>query len=367
MSALEPTLKELIVSALPNRLSPLGLRSLDSFLNLELAPAWRPADLHLGEISRVFNVGLPLAMLGPNLSAEGHRKVISEAVSKHLQIPVSVSSEVHVAALLRHWGAEVAFVPRGAEPTPDIRARWTNDLTVDVEVTRGETKQLHSAVQEGLQQLSGALRPGGLPWNIIAFTADASNPKILSAMLEAATNLTPGQSSGEDGEWFLNVVAEDQREEVTGAFAVELFRPSWWPRDQPAYFASSVLVGAPGNPAVVLRSLIPKASYANPIRRKAASRQRLESNPYVIALDVTDLPEAHERISIDLSGFLELWDHVSAVLLFQPVFYVGADKKEFLVSLHLNPAAKLILPTELASFGSRGKMTIEFKLGESLP
>lgn len=92
----------------------------------------------------------------------------------------------------------------------------------------------------------------------------------------------------------MKAVALEQRDEVVGTHSLELFAPDWWPSDEPSYFATGTLLGATGNPIVLIRSLVPLASYMNPILRKATSGQRRLGNPYLIAVDVSELPRAHE-------------------------------------------------------------------------
>lgn len=166
------------------------------------------------------------------------------------------------------------------------------------------------------------------------------------------------------GRWYARAVPLDQRDAVVGAHSTELFGPDWWPNNEPAYFSSNTLIGASENPVVLLRSLIPLASYMNPILRKATSGQRRAGNPYLIALDVTELPRAHERIVNDLVAYFKIWDHVSAALVFEPRFYVGLERKEWVVSIHLNSTASIALPPQLAILSGRGRLSIEFMLSE---
>ncbi len=52
--------------------------------------------------------------------------------------------------------------------------------------------------------------------------------------------------------------------------------PDWWPKDQPSSNSNSVLVGGTvGAGSIHIQSLIPKASYMNPIKRKADGGQML--------------------------------------------------------------------------------------------
>lgn len=357
-------LRDRILAAIPHPLTKLGTKALDSFLALPLVEGWCPKNMYLDELSSVFDVGLPFSFLAGNATAEAHRRQFGVAVSRGKRAPASLSSEVHAGALLSNWGANVKFVPRQAHPTPDIEANWDDQVTLDVEVARGETRQLHKAVQSGVETFVGALQPGDVAWNVVGFIADASNAVDLAAMFEAAIALNPGQCAEEAGRWCVQAVALERRDEVVGAHSAELFGPGWWPSDAPNYFSTSTLLGATGNPVVLLRSLVPLASYTNPILRKATGGQRRPGNPYLIAVDVSELPRAHERIVNDLIGYFKIWDHVTAVLLFEPRFYIGVERKEWVVSIHRNPSATNVLPPHFAALSSRDKFTVDFTLSE---
>lgn len=364
-SRLLDSLRERIVAALPCPLTEVGASALEAYLDLPTIENWCPKNIYLGELSSVFDVGLPLSFLVGNTTADKHRLKIGETLSQGTPIPASLLSEVHAGALLCNWGANVRFVPRQASPTPDIEASWDDGIILDVEVARGDMRQLHAAVQSGVQAFVSALRPGDVAWNVVGYIADASQSGDLTAMFEAATILRPDQCVEEAGRWCVRAVPLARRDDVVGAHTKELFAPSWWPSSEPNYFASSTLIGATGNPVVQLRSLVPLASYMNPLLRKASSGQGRTGSTYLIALDVSELPHAHERIVDDLSGYFKIWSHVSGVLLFEPRFWIGADRKEWVVSIHRNFSASVSLPVQLAAIAGRGRKSIGVALTQS--
>lgn len=357
-------LRERILASLQRPLTTLGIEALDSFLSLPFVEDWSPENMYLSEVSSVFDIGLPFSLLAGNATAEAHRRQIGLATGKGGRAPASLISEVHAGALLSKWGANVKFVPRQAHSTPDIEATWDDGLTLDVEVARGETRQLHKAVQDGLEAFTGALQPGDVAWNVVGFIADASNPGDLAAMFEAGHALCPGQIAESTGRWYVQAVPLARRDELVGAHSTELFGPNWWPSDEPSYFSTSTLLGAIGNPVVFLRSLVPLASYMNPILRKATGGQRHPGNPFLIAVDVSELPRAHERIANDLIEYFKIWDHVTAVLLFEPRFYIGVKRKEWVVSIHPNPSATIGLPLPFAELSEQGRFSMQFTLSE---
>jgi len=360
-------LRERIISVINSPLSKIGNEALDAFVNLPGVENWYPENIYGLEISKAFDIGLPFALLADNDSVEDHRKIVGSSIERGEEVPNSLMSEVHVGSILSNWGAKTEFIPRQAHPTSDIQAIWTNETKVNVEVVRGDIRHLHKAVKKGLESFCGALQPGDMSWNFIGFFADASNSNDLSAMFESAIKLVPGESFDEPGKWHIRAVAIEDRDVVVGGNNVELFAPEWWPTGEPAYFATGSLIGSSGNPVVLFRSLIPLASYRNPILRKATSGQCQPGNSYLIALDVSELPRAHERIVEELTKDFEVWTHVSAVLLFEPRFYFGTLNKEYIISLHRNPYAAITIPPELIHLASGQKFSNVFKIAESDP
>lgn len=228
-------LRDRILAALPDPLTERGAEALQSFLELPFVDDWHPQNMYLGELSSVFDVGLPFSFLRGNASAEARRRECGNAISRGERTTAGFWSEVHAGALLSNWGANVTFAPRQAKPTPDIEANWGDAVILDVEVVRGKTRQLHMAVQRGVEAFVGALQPGDVAWNVVGFIADASRSEDVEAMFEAATNLQPEESAGDADRWYVRAVPLDRRDEVVGAQSVEIFGPNCWPSGEPIF------------------------------------------------------------------------------------------------------------------------------------
>lgn len=349
------------MDAIQHPLSEIGYQALESFLDLPCVERWDPVNLFLRELSDVFDAGLPTTFLRGNASSAAHKRQLGEAIYNGKHAHPSLLSEVHAGALLANWGATIRFVPRSVTPTPDIEAVWDEGVIVDVEVVRGDPRQLHKAVRKGIDAFVGALGARDVNWHISAHLADAANSRDLESTLEAAIALRPNQSSGQEGKWHVCALSPEFRELVIGTQVTDQFGPVWWPKNESSFCAVSTLVGAIESPVVQIRSLVPTASYIGPVRRKAESRQGRTGHPYLIALDVSDLPQAHKRILAELSDYFEIWSNVSAVLLFESRFYFGYEHKEWLYSMHRNPYAIVPLPEPLATF-SQERHAVHFRL-----
>lgn len=363
-------LRERILVELDRPLSRIGIAALESFLDLPgVAENWSPEKLLWDQLTMVFNEGLPFALLGNNESAKGLRERIGKSIQQGGPASLLVLrdfSEIHAGALLTYWQANVKFLPRQKNRmTPDIEAVWDEGINLDVEVTRADVRRIHQGVQKGIESLTGILMPSDTAWNIVSYVADASNNDDLEAILNSAIVLKPGEHDGKENRWFVRAVPLEQRDDVVGPNSQNLFAPGWWPLGEPGYFVNGTLIGPGGNQVVSHRSLVPLTSYINPIRYKAEKQQGRSDNPFLIAVDVFELPRAHKRLLSELDSYFPDWHHVSGVLLFEPRFYVGVEKKVWIVSLHVNPKALKPLPNQLITLLGREPISVEFNLSES--
>lgn len=323
--------------------------------------SWQPRNYYLETISHVFDVGLPFALIGSNSTADAHRSAIGRAIVDGEELPPSDWSEVQVAALLTHMSGAITFVPRAkGRRTPDIRAEWAGG-TLAVEVTRAEKRHLHAALVKNLTVLSEVIRPDEQRWHTLVFFQDATDQSALDAVLDAVIKLQPEQGAEEQGSWAVRSIPLDRREDVVGPNAVSLFAPAWWP-DGPTFFVQRTVVGGAVSPIVNLRSKVPATSYLNPICRKANRPQRDKGKPYLIALDVSELPGAHDRVRVTLLECFREWRKVSGVMLFDYRPWIGTEKKEWVASLCPNGNADFLLPEPLINRMAVQPMRFQFQI-----
>jgi len=124
-------LRKRIVDALPRGTTAIGEAAIEGFLSLPGASAWRPDRVGLRELSFVFDIGLPLALIGENPSARAIALEIGDAVRDGRLPERPVRSLVHCAALLSRWGWTVQFVADGTA----MQRHWR----IEVAATDGET------------------------------------------------------------------------------------------------------------------------------------------------------------------------------------------------------------------------------------
>ena len=129
-------LRRRIFESLPRPPSPMGEAAVEGFLSLPGASAWRPDRLWLKELSYIFDIGVPFALIGDNPSAKMHGLRVGEGIRFGQHPRSDLWSQVQAAALLTHWGAQVQFV---ADPTTHaLEVAMANGEAVNVEVVRSD-------------------------------------------------------------------------------------------------------------------------------------------------------------------------------------------------------------------------------------
>lgn len=100
-------LEQRIRQALPRGLSPVGEAAVAGFLSLTGISRWQPARLGIVELSFVFDIGLPFALIGDAPSVRSIATRVGDAVCAGEAPHPQLWRVVHAAALLRHWGFSV--------------------------------------------------------------------------------------------------------------------------------------------------------------------------------------------------------------------------------------------------------------------
>ena len=135
-------LRRRILEALPRQPNEAGTRALEAFLALPGASAWRPERLWLKELSYVFDIGLPFALIGENPSVKLHSLWVGEAIRFGEAPPRDLWSEIHAAALLSQWGADVRLIADARTAAHGLEIRLPGGEALDVEVTRSDAAPL---------------------------------------------------------------------------------------------------------------------------------------------------------------------------------------------------------------------------------
>ncbi|MGV8948384.1 MAG: hypothetical protein ACOH2E_03325 [Candidatus Paracaedibacter sp.] len=355
ISLLESQIRNTIrnCSSPPLPLSPIGEHALASFLSLPGIEAWKHDEASAWcELSWILEHGLMFFLLENNISAKPRKKKITDAIREGNETDRSVWSEIKIGALLSYLGGKVTFLKEGFSKTPELYLE-INEESVYVEVVRADgIRPNEKAVKNALYEFASLFRPGDLEYKLIFFFDDVFNKSYLSAALDAALMLSAGKVKEDHGKWAVRAIpSEDQEYAIRN---IHKFDPVWWSKTKSGIvcvdFTDAIYLG--------IQCLMPKASYMNPISRKANSGQRRDGHPYLIAYDVEEMTNSYQDIINELHAHFSIWEHVSGVMLFQRRNYL--TKQESIVSVIVNPYALLPLPKELVTLACEKQHIINF-------
>lgn len=130
-------LRRRIHESMPRALTPFGESAIEGFLSLPGASAWRPDRLGLKELSYIFDIGVPFALIGDNPSGRALGLHVGDAVRDGRPPEARLLSVVHAAALLSRWGLQVEITSSATAALPQFQVRLPNGETMSLEVRRG--------------------------------------------------------------------------------------------------------------------------------------------------------------------------------------------------------------------------------------
>lgn len=241
-------------------------------------------------------------------------------------------------------------IPRGNSRTADWRIVWPVNADLDVEVTVAKKKEKHLKRQALATNLANALFQADRDFDLVIDLADPTAPEDRDAIQATAKTITSGQTEGVPGRW--EVRAQEVTREPTVLFiGGQDPRPPWWSADQARCFVFQGQVAGPDThrapPQVRVCFGVPYDSYVNPIMRKADSPQGTAGLPFLVAVDISDLPGAFREIPRAVAALLPFWKAVSGILLFHDM--TGVDRVGWLWRLIRNPHSVVPLPEALCA------------------
>lgn len=279
---------------------------------------WRPDDPFWFNLSKVVEYGTIGLLIRGDDVAEQKLKSIVRAFQTKSYIDKTALSELHCAAMLRCLGWGPRFVKESNFRTPDL---FVSDLgyEAEIEVVRSDEKRSQHELAEKIQIMSGAI---GVPsFGCIFIYIDVELTKeIEDKIIDAVVNGGVPSLTEVEADWAVIIGAPEEREK----FVANQMSPNWLRKGARSIHVGTSLGGAGDSaPLIHISVLIQEDDYLNPIRRKAERPQRLTDLPYVVSADISETPNAFEAIDRQADGFWTLWDHVSAVILFHPILFVG--------------------------------------------
>lgn len=339
-----------LLPALPENALPIVKASIDAVAALPGLESWLPQQVYHGEAMRIVQFGFYLTFLSSVDSVDPLRRQIASAILKNETPNPSHLAEINGAALCVALGAtSIEHVKRSSTKTPDFRVSWSNDVKIDLEVTCAQEKPAHIERKKIASSLAKQIHDKERSHDIILHFVEPPEENEVIAIMEASRQIGPGIDIEQPGRWRMR--AEKPKREaytiVTGGEQDE--SPDWWPRQAVKNFVFYGFLAGPNatEPPPQTRAIfgVPFDAYINPVQNKADRPQRRVDKPFLIAIDIHNLPGAFRKFRSDLPEYFSIWKQLSGVLVFQSWF--STSKIGWWWELIVNPLATYPLPDEL--------------------
>jgi len=290
---------------------------------------WKPSTIQPATVLNLVRWGFPLTCFSNFLVFDKLCKELGDSLASSGKPDRKSYSELSAAALVMSLGATAAErVPEGNTPTPDWMI-WWDENCIELEVTRAEEKPAHILRRNQAADIAAQLRALNRPWDIVVFVVDLLDKSEIRAILEAGRSTVPGAGAIEqNGKWHLYSERPDRAVDVVLIGGLTDQPPGRWPSTSHAtcwvfnqYLAGPETTSPP--PQIRVRFGVPVTGYVNPAQNKEASFQGSGEAPFVLALDVIELPGVHATFRRELPGWLQTWTRFSGVLAFQGPMIIG--------------------------------------------
>lgn len=328
--------------------------------SLPALKTWRPIFKHGFEALRIVEWGIPL-VLTKRLSDEfTHlkplRQKIGSAIAKNGAPISSDLAEMDIAALMvLNKARSLKRVKVASSPRPDFHAQW-DDLVVEIEVTKALPRETHVELDNFAQELMQKIMTLKLPWRIVVYFANKQTEEGTQMLLQTLQGMQPGHYKESSGKWWLFVEEPPLPVPVTefnmtidpnvGNHLIE-----GWPSGTAIAGATAgIRIYNPEEDMITVSVIdvvpgVPMVNYINPLDRKATRIQGSKISPFIIAVDIGNLPGGYIGYQRFLPLYLKEYPSISAVLLFHRD--AQTNKFGWIWELHLNSYADYLLPSAM--------------------
>lgn len=315
---------------------------------------WTPKSGGLAVLS-VLSLGAALdriddSSFNPLLSAIATSLIQSDKAS-----PDNLA-ELYAAALVRPWCDRVTSIrPIDGQRTPDLLAT-TQAVDVEIEVTIAVKKAEQNQRAEIAAALQSKLRELCVQKHLVVYFLDSLAVDDIDDIMRAAPDLEVNTFAEIESRWHIRARKPNNGIVVAGVETP----PTWYPEQlaSPVSFQTSIGQEVPAA-SVEVRWALSTKSYINPLKKKAERIQGSGNTPFLIAVDVSDLPGALNWYEQNLAAYLDIWPDVSGVLVFQRSTILF-NALSISYKLLQNPTAKLPLPQEILMRAGSGKWEEQF-------
>ena len=225
---------------------------------------------------------------------------------------------------------------------------WQNEK-IEIEVTKASIKDAHTLCTDQATEICDKIFSISKSFDIHLYIADLFSDSSRRKLIKAAQSIKCGQEIDENCDWQLQGVKI--KRDIYDLYTVGKGeqKPSWWPTEVANLFILKQFGASPESktapPQVRINYAVPLTGYLNPAKNKARDFQGSRKGPFLIVIEVNNLPNAVAAFNTGINEFLRNWPHISGILLFFDYLTLNEIGWEF--KLFVNPTAKRPLPKGL--------------------
>lgn len=329
----------------PNLVKEL-IVSFEAFLianNVDLSPFQR------FDAQKVISWGLPISFLNKECFSDPIFAKIIDSILENGAPDPNDFSEIQTIPLLFALGAtSVEKVIENNERVHDFNVIWS-DALVEVETTKASTKASHIERSKQAYSITELLFNLNMKYDVHAYISDLLEDDLIRSLLKAASNMKCGEVYSNEELWQLE--CHEITRNIYEIYKVNSSRikPKWCPKGVANLFSIKQMLAGPESetapPQVLCNYAVPITGYLNPVKKKARRFQGSSNRPYLIVIDVNNLPNPFVAFEEGLKYRLSKWLHVSGVLIYHN--YSSQNEIGWEWQLYNNLNAKRPLPGNL--------------------
>ena len=347
-------------SIVPQNTRPIVREAICAVGGLPDLKIWKPSFEHWYYALKVVEWGIPLVQIEQFTDADTNLKPlyqkIGQAIINKGKPKPSDLAELDIAAIMALNKAQsLKYVQTGDFKTPDFEVQW-EDYMIEVEVTKAQPREKHIELDNFAKELMQKIMELKLPWRIVVYLATKLSKEDTLLLLQTLQGIKPGSYKENSGKWwlFIETPPDPLRTEefhlmissrvgqhliegwpsgtaLSGAqLGVRIYNP------EEGMISANIIDVVPGVPIV---------NYINPLDRKATRIQGSKTTPFIVAVDIGDLPDGYVEYERLLPIYLKEYPSISAVLLFHRD--AQAAKFGWIWKLHLNADAEYSSPSSM--------------------
>lgn len=298
---------------------------------------------------QVIRWGFPLTYIDKSCLSESLFKKILKSILMTGLPPADTFAELQAISFLFALGATSGNkIPTYNDKVHDFDLKWL-DETIEIEVTKASTKDAHISRTDQATIICEEIFSKIKSFDIHLYLADILSDSSRTKLLISASSLECGQIISEKNKWHLQGIPIERN--VYELYKVEKneYKPSWWPKEVANLFTLKQFGAGPESksapPQLRINYAVPLTGYLNPAKKKARNFQGTRKNPFLILIEVNNLPDAISAFNTGINDLLNRWSHISGIILFFDYFSHKEIGWEF--KLFVNQNAKRSLPKGL--------------------